>query len=253
MPKELADMKPFKLLMTFTVLSLLAALFAVPAQAAVNPLDTSAGSSPIVIDGYFNDWADKPFTWEYNWNNPPISGEGGYTTNSRHQISLYRDDSNVYLHIIMAKNYYNSLVGDDYEFTCDGVRTIFRITTPDGASISSGSFGAGIHPVQVRNGDGSISGQVAQGSAGMLLRHDGGINDELEISIPIADFHAQNSAIDAADIKEISFFTPNLMMYGDKITCAGTSTAPYIGIALCVASVGVGTGVIRKKRKKKLC
>ena len=245
-------MKKVKLLISLSVVTLITVMLVMPAQAASNPLDASTGSSPIVIDGYFNDWNDKPFSWEYNWNNPPIAGEGGYTTNSRHKIALYRDDNYVYLHVVMAKNYYNSLVGDDYEFTCDGIRTIFRVTTSDGKSINQNSFGTGISPVSVYNGDGSISGQVAQGSSGMLLRHDGGTNDEIEIKIPIADFHAQKSDISATDIKEISFFTPNLMMWGDKIISAGTDTAPFVGVALCVASVGVGTEVIRRKRKKKL-
>lgn len=230
------------------------ALPVIPVYAESNPLDSSGKYSSVQIDGNFDDWTDKPFTWEYNWNNLPISGEGGYTTNSRHKISLFRDGDYVYLHIIMAKNWYNSLVGDDYEFTCDGVKTQFRITTSNGASINAGSFGAGVHAVQVRYGDGAVSGRVAENSAGMLKRQSGGINDELEIKIPVEDFHIEKPQINADTIKEISFFTPNLMMYGDRITAVGTSTLPFLNVALCVTSVGVISGAAAyKKRKKKSC
>lgn len=226
-------------------------MFVLPMQAQNNPLTTNSGSTSIVIDGSFADWADKPFVWEYNWNNPPLAGENGYTTNSRHKISLFRDDNNVYLHIIMAKNYYNSLVGNDYEFTCDGITTHFNITTISGASINNSSFGVGIFPVNLVNESGKFSGQTAQDCSGMLKRKSGGINDEVEIKIPIKDFHLQDNKIAVNNVKTISFFTPNLMMWGDSITCVDTDTAPYLGVFICLASVAIVFVVIRIKKRKR--
>lgn len=244
-------MKKLKHFRVFLIFIGICAISLLPAYAqAVNPLDASSSGAPIQIDGYFDDWNDKPFVWEFNWPNNPIDGEDGFTTNSRHKISLYRDEQNVYLHIIMAKYTFHSLNGNDYEFTCDGQYTQFRITTLGDKNISQNSLGAGINPVNVRYADGRLSGTVADGSEGMLLRHDDGYNDELEIKIPIGDFHIENSSISPDNIKEISFFTPNLMMQGDKVTCAGTSTGPILGISICLASVTAGSYIIYRKRKK---
>ena len=37
----------------------------------------SRGNIPIVIDGYFDDWSDKPYSWEYVWDNPDDYWENG--------------------------------------------------------------------------------------------------------------------------------------------------------------------------------
>ena len=260
-------MKKLKILITtliaFGLLSNLA-----PAYAAANDNANFADTNnqTLVIDGSFNDWKDVPYSYEYNWDNPykfenqwnpatkknetvTITDENGkpYNTTIRHKMSLYRDDKYVYLHIIMAKQWYNSLNGYDYQFWCDGQMAAFQIELPGGGKISKNSFDAGIHQVEVRHRDSGISGSVAIGSQAVLKRNIDGINDELELKIPFTEFHKQNPNIDPQNIRMLEFFTPNLMYR--HIICAGTDTAPYVGIAGCVAVAGVGCLFYKKKRK----
>ncbi len=231
-----------------------------------NGIPANSGSSVIQIDGSFDDWADIPYSYEYNWDNPyilynqwnpvtqknetvTITDENGkpYNTTIRHKMSLYRDDQYVYLHIIMATNWYNSLNGYDYQFWCDGQMAAFQVELPGGGTITNGSFGVGIHPVEVRHRASSISYSVAQGSQAVLKRNAGGINDELELKIPFSEFQRQNHNIDPGNIRVLEFFTPNLMYR--RIACAGTDTAPYIGVAVGAAIAVAGYLIYRKKRK----
>ena len=49
---------------------------------------------PIHIDGYYDDWEDKPFTEVYPGHNPPES--------KINYVSLFRDEDNVYVHVLFA-------------------------------------------------------------------------------------------------------------------------------------------------------
>lgn len=222
------------------------------------------GNQVIEIDGDFKDWKDVPYSYEYNWDNPSETSEWNpqtnkmetvkqtdengkpYNINVRHKMQLYRDDKNVYLHIIMAKNYYNSLNGYDYEFFCDGQEADFQVVMPGGGAITNSSFGKGIHPVEVRHGNGSISYSVAQGSAAMLERKQSGVNDELELKIPFTEFQRQNPNIDPANIRVLEFFSHNLMYR--RIICAGTDTMPFVGVGICAALAGAGCILFYRKR-----
>jgi len=259
--------RKFKTLLTLLV-AFAILINSTPVYAAMDNNEKSADTNNqmIVIDGSFLDWNDVPYSYEYNWDNPykfenqwnPVTQKNEtiyimdangkpYNTTIRHKMALYRDDKYVYLHIIMATNWYNSLNGNDYQFWCDGQMAAFQVGLPGGGTISNGSFGEGIHVVEVRHRDSSISGKVATGSQAVLKRGKGGINDELELKIPLAEFHRQNSKIDAADIRMLEFFTPNLMYR--HIICAGTDTAPYVGIASCAIVAGVGCLFYKKKGK----
>lgn len=49
---------------------------------------------PIDIDGYYDDWEDKPVTEVYPGQNPPES--------KINYVSLFRDEDNVYVHVLFA-------------------------------------------------------------------------------------------------------------------------------------------------------
>ncbi len=58
------------------------------------PFPAFADYGTIEIDGYYDDWEDKPHTEVYPGNNPPQS--------KINYVSLFRDESNVYVHVEFA-------------------------------------------------------------------------------------------------------------------------------------------------------
>ena len=75
------------------------------------------------MDGYFDDWNDKPYSYEYNWDNSDNcwyygvwydgqcfkTPEGTYDTTVRHKMQLYSDNEYVYMHIVISEDYGSGL------------------------------------------------------------------------------------------------------------------------------------------------
>lgn len=73
-----------KLVRNFLILLLILAI----------PSTAYADYGTIQIDGYYDDWEDKPHTEVYNGQNPPAS--------KINYVSLFRDETNAYIHVIFA-------------------------------------------------------------------------------------------------------------------------------------------------------
>ena len=58
------------------------------------PFPVFADYGPIQIDSHYDDWEDKPHMEVYPGNNPP--------ENKINHVSLFRDESNAYVHVIFA-------------------------------------------------------------------------------------------------------------------------------------------------------
>lgn len=58
------------------------------------PFPVFADYGPIQIDGYYDDWEDKPHMEVYPGNNPPEK--------KINDVSLFRDESNAYVHVVFA-------------------------------------------------------------------------------------------------------------------------------------------------------
>lgn len=235
---------------------------------ALTPLNVAqAGTTNanITIDGYYDDWSGLPYSWEYNWDNPYIiekywdgtqnitkyyRDENGnpYNLEIRHKMSLYCDGEYIYLHIEMATNNNDSFNGESYQFFVDGEKAQFRLTYVGGDNIhKNDKKEPGIYPVELRHGDTAISGNIAEGAVGYYTKKQDDINNEMELRVPLTALKAQNDNINLESYNTIEFFTPNLMYR--KISCSGTSTGPYAGIALC--SLVVGGAVLMRRRKIK--
>lgn len=244
---------------------LMAICFLVSGILPFTSMAAKAAQSNITIDGYYDDWSDKPYSWEYNWDNPwkienywdgtanitkEYKDENGnpYNLEIRHKMSLYNDGVNVYLHIEFATNYSARVNVDDYEIYVDGQMAMYRLTYPGGGKIFDNDKvpAPGIYQLEVRNGDSSISGTVVNGAMAIYTKKANNINNELEIKIPLTALKAQNSNINLSNYTTIEFFTPNLMYR--RIACSGTSTGPYIGVGIGLAIVA--GAVYWRKRKK---
>lgn len=225
-------------------------------------LFADATGGPIIIDGHYGDWSDKPLSWHYNWNNSDNcwywgcwyngacykTPEGTYDNNVRHLIQLYTDGEYVYVHIKIATIYESQFNGEDYNFYFNDERASFQITDENGQSITNNvnRYSPGIHSVQVRHRDGSCSYSLAAGSSGYLTVYDDYHNTDLEFKIPISECVYQNNRIDPDNIESIRFMTPNLMY--TYIETHGTPTYAILLIIICVGIAGLFEFLYLKKK-----
>jgi len=183
-------------------------------------------SNAITIDGYYDDWKDKPHTdvkWEWD-------------SKSAHKVSLFRDNKNVYLHVKMSEQYYKEFNGYNYNFRSDGKEVSFAVVYDNG---DINKLGDGIYKLTVRAQNGYYPV-----STGYLTRKSGE-SDNAEIIVPISAFGNGN---DPESVKTIEFYTPNLGP--QHVICTGTSSGAYIAIALGFLIACAGYIKFNKKRKK---
>ena len=67
-----------------------------------------------------------------------------------------------------------------------------------------------------------ISYGIVDGASAYYHVTDNGINNELELKIPLSALQAQNGSVNLDNFSMIQFFTPNLMY--NKISAAGSPT-----------------------------
>lgn len=175
------------------------------------------------IDGYFDDWEDKPHSdINYSWD----------TNNINHKASMHRDDEYIYLHIKMSENSYSGFVGSNYIFIVDGISIPVIITDENG----SNEFQSGLNQLVVRDQNGYT---LIDGSGGIMLRQDGSFSDEAEIRIPLSFFSDNPNTI-----KDIEFNSPNLG--GQSIINTGTSTNPFLIVCIAFLIVIFSLAIIRR-------
>jgi len=179
----------------------------------------------ITIDGYFDDWQDKPHM-DVKW---------GWSSKAAHKVSLFRDEKNVYLHVQMSEDFYKQFNGYNYNFILDGKETSFAAVYDKG---DVNSLGDGIYKITVRSQNGYYP--VGEG----YITRKRGQSDNAEIVIPISAF---GNGINPESVKTIEFYTPNLGP--QHVISTGTSSGPYIAVGLgCLIACG-GYFNFNKKRK----
>ena len=203
------------------------------------------------VDGNFNGWEEIPVSYEYNWDNSsncwengcwttdPETGKdvcyktetGTYDSNVRHEMQLYCDDKDVYLKIKYASIYGSHANGDDFNFYVDGVEAKFELTWPDGSPITGTDAACGTYLIDVRNGNSGSSYSIVDGACAYYHVTENGLNNELELRIPLEALQAQNGNINLDNYSMIQFFTQNLMYR--KISAAGspTGSVPFAAAA----------------------
>lgn len=224
---------------------------------------TGSSAGGPVIDGNFDDWEGIPHSYEYNWDNSAncwyygvwIDGVcyktpvGTYDSNVRHKIALYCDGENVYLHIEFARDYYAKMNGDFYNFDFDGKRTTMRITYQGNSLANNAALSnPGVYQLEVRHGNGAVSGYVAEGSQAVVRVKPGNYNAELEVKIPLKAFAQQNPSIRLDQISVISWDNSGNLTYR-PVMATGTSSGPVVlaGLSIGVAAVGF---VLYDRRKR---
>lgn len=238
-------------------------------------LGGSSAPAP-AIDGTFSGWDNIPVSYEYNWDNSencwqwgnwvtdPVTGEqvcykteaGTYDGDVRHVMQLYCDGDNVYLRIAFATIYEAHANGEDFNFYFDQSDTgaKFQITYPETAdTLTNSTPGASVYKVDVRNGDTSNSYTIVDGAEAYYLVTDSGINNQLELKIPLEALKTQlrEKGIEVSDnFSVLEYTTPNLMYR--RIATAGSPTGSVPFAAAVFLLVPTSYIYIKKKDKKEM-
>ena len=186
------------------------------------------GALGVVLDGYFEDWADKPgAVLKYAWNNK----------DQEHTGKWHMDDDNLYLYIKMGTrggqglNYYQIVYYVD-----NGSRRQLALApdTPSAGRISIIDTNGGYRVL-------TTDGYVVRGN-----NNNGKTSDQGEFRIPLAVFRQDTN--NQMFTLRLSF--PNL---GEQsVVFEAGSTLPYAGIILSVLGVFVGSMIYKGKRRNKI-
>lgn len=240
---------------------------AAPAPVMLEGTQGSSNSAP-AVDGNFSGWDDIPASYEYNWDNSsncwqngcwttdPVTGEdicykteeGTYDSNVRHEMQMYCDDANVYLKIKYATIYGSHANGEDFNFYIDGVGAKFQLTWPDGTPITGTVTESGTYVIDIRNGDSSSSYSIVDGACAYYYVSENGINNEVELKIPLSALQAQNGNINLDNFSMIQFFTPNLMYRPISAAGSPTGSVPFAAAAF----LGIPASYVLIKKKNEL-
>ena len=162
-------------------------------------------------------------------------------------IGLVVEDEYIYVHIKMIAGWDDPFNSNYFNVTAGGETIDVYFYTEDGTPISQANIPDGTHNFMVcyHNGTPGMPEQTPiDGAEAIFVRKDGQ-PDELEVKIPLNMFEIVYG-IDIDDIKEVNVKNPNLFDQG--ATVAGSSSAPFIGIAVCLLSVAGGTTYYSKKK-----
>lgn len=211
-----------------------------------------AAAGDIVIDGYYDDWADKMHYLVTNWNMPD---DQRTKDNCRQFSALYSDDM-IYMHLIMISGWQDNFNGAEYRITANGKTVVFVLSDKNNKynTMPSVDRTPRTQELGVYYRAGQPAGfpdmtLIENSKAYMTIQE--GKPDEAEFCIPVSVFETVFGE-PIGDFTELIIENPNIM-YGQKITIAGTSSAPWIisGIGAAIAVSGA-IAYTRKKNKEEL-
>lgn len=182
----------------------------------------------IQIDGYYDDWEDKPHTRVYHGN--------PHDDLKVHLVSLFRDATTVYVHVKMSEKNdsdFHNIHLDLYTNLGTETYSVILDSPPEKKKPEGGTAGLKVY---LQNGRDMVG-------SGYYTRTEGE-TDDAEFFIPLSTISEQ-----PAGITEISMMIYELGK--QKIICVGANTGSYIGIAMC-AAIALGSGGYYYNRRKKV-
>lgn len=231
MKKRKRMMAGKKILVFCSVISILSAAFSVSTYAAKkDSVDIQTiKSSGITIDGYYDDWEDKPMSM-LTWNNN--------NGTAHHDVSLLKDDDYIYIYVKMHPNYNSPMPIDFINLLINNkecqmvVRYANAQNTIDWGhqvDLSKNGTFTGLHPF-TSYPDNSL------GDAAITVSK-GNPNDRMEIRINIKDLEKVMNLSEGTinNGSQIKLSMPNVG--GGTVELLGTSTGGVIGILLCIGAV----------------
>ncbi len=202
--------------------------------------DISAADG-IDIDGVFDDWSNFPYTYLYfcdeNHTNCP-NGYNDYSHNGKTSGAAYIKDDKIVAHIKSVSKLEGNMVLTPYLTNIKiKVNDSYEITLVTTQKSSNGSY-----RTMLVHEDGSST------PLGEMVIYDNGKTlYEYEYYIDIEKLAARLN-LGPTELRTIEIYYPYIGYQSVKV--AGTSTAPYVGIAICFAVVGL-TWFIRYMKDKR--
>ena len=192
---------------------------------------SQSNTSNITIDGYYDDWLDKPMsTLTYGSDN-------GTTI---HDVSMIKDDNYIYIYLKMHPNYTSAIPIDAINLSINGkvcqlfIRYANNQNTVDWGhqvNLSQNGTYLGLHPFTSypNNSLGDAAVTISKGNP----------NDRFEMRINIKDLEKVMSLKTGTinNGSQLKLSMPNVG--GGTIELLGTSTGALLGIILCVGTVMV--------------
>ncbi|MEG0614838.1 MAG: hypothetical protein RR540_03705 [Oscillospiraceae bacterium] len=180
----------------------------------------------IVIDGYFDDWADKPkVELTYDGNDGERQGN----------ISAYRDDEKIYLYAQVRINSLDQYDGSGFRLSAGGKTIDFQAKVPGWEPVKTGNK----YDLDIRDNSWNLLGN------GRLSMQEG--SNELEFTISISSLLAKGFTDE--DLKNLEF--SNYSYGKGSISLAGTSTYPAILICFGIIIAGFAVSKFGKGAGKK--
>ncbi len=187
---------------------------------------------PIVIDGYFDDWSDKPHTPFYY---------GTYDDRDYENIALFSDATALYGHIKMSDldGRYDSFVmylkiNNAYDMQLIIMPTADKKEIDWSTSIRD--FPAGTH-FDIAVFDNLNYSKVLGDAVLTIYDKDYNPGDDLEFSISFDTISKYCNNIPISELNNITFTCPSI---GEQsLTLAGTSSDPILGIIVTFAVIGL--------------
>ncbi|HBV89000.1 MAG TPA: Firmicu-CTERM sorting domain-containing protein [Desulfosporosinus sp.] len=185
----------------------------------------------IQIDGYYDDWEDKPHTHVYYGTLPNVS--------EIHLVSLFRDETTLYVHVKMSENNYNEFPNSNLKLSTNAGSMAYLVNLDSLPGKKKPVEGTAGLTVRLQNNWNYIVG------SGYYTRTDGE-PDEAEFFIPLSTISAQPSGI--------TEITMRIYELGHQlIICVGANTGPYIGAAICAVIAFSSGGYYYYRKKKNQC
>lgn len=209
-------MKKFIIVVSFTLIFITGAF--------LYPGIVYASDKGIELDGYFDDWTDKPEAYLKYSNNP----------GQQHTVKWYVTDKYVYLYAKMGAR--GGQKFDNYVIQYrvnNGNQNVLHIQSdnPENGRVSVFNYSKSSSSL-------TNDGYVVRGS-----NSDGQTSDQAEYKIPLTVF--QNDGSD--NIYSVTMSFPNLGQ--QLIAFQAGSTNPYLGVALCSIAFVPGFFIYQRKRK----
>ena len=202
--------------------------------------DIHAGDS-IDIDGVFDDWGNFPATYIYfcdeDHSNCP-QGYNDYSHNGKTSGAAYIKDDKIVAHIKSVSKMEGNMVLTPYlTYIKVKVNENYEVTLVTTQKSTDGSY-----RTMIVHEDGSST------PLGEMVIYDNGKTlYEYEYYIDIEKL-AERLNLGPTELRTIELYYPYIGYQSIKV--AGTSTAPYVGIAICFAIVGL-TWFIRYMKDKR--